>query len=221
MPVLVLVVAIGLESFSFRTAIEESNRCGAAAVWVEFVRTAKAPELPVVLLEDLGALLGLVFALFGVGLTLLTDDGRWDALGTALIGVLLVVGGGRARARDEARCCSARARPRNTWRAIEAALSGAPGVERIIHMKTLHLGPEELLVAAKIAVGPQRDAADVARRHRRRRDAGARGGADRPGDLPGAGHRPRRRPVLTHPKQGHNVTPCPSSGHGVTLCPSP
>src|SRR5919202_1561914 len=90
-PVVVLVVAIGLESYSFRTAIVESNRSRGRRSWVEFVRTAKAPELPVVLLEDTAALCGLTFALFGVGLTLLTHDGRWDAVGTLLIGVLLVV----------------------------------------------------------------------------------------------------------------------------------
>src|SRR3712207_3080942 len=90
-PVVVLVAAIVMETFSFRTAIVESNHVRGDRSWKEFVRTAKAPELPVVLLEDLGALLGLVFALFGVGLTLLTHDGRWDAVGTAMIGVLLVL----------------------------------------------------------------------------------------------------------------------------------
>src|SRR6185312_3056620 len=79
-PIAVLVVAIGLESYSFRTAIIESNRTRGSQSWVQFVRRAKAPELPVVLLEDTAALLGLVFALFGVGLTLITDNGRWDAV---------------------------------------------------------------------------------------------------------------------------------------------
>src|SRR4051794_17975078 len=90
-PLAVLVGAIILESFSFRTAIKESNHTRGERSWVEFVRTAKAPELPVVLLEDAGALVGLVFAFFGVTLTLVTDNGRWDAAGTAMIGLLLVV----------------------------------------------------------------------------------------------------------------------------------
>ncbi len=161
-PVLVLVIAIGLESFSLRTAIKESNAVRGRRGWVEFVRTAKAPELPVVLLEDLAALLGLMFALFGVGLTLLSDDGRWDALGTALIGVLLV-SVAAVLALEMSSLLIGEGATKEHLAAIEAALFGAPGVERIIHMKTLHLGPEELLVAAKIAVGPQRDAADVAR----------------------------------------------------------
>jgi len=160
-PLVVLVVAIGLESFSFRTAIGESNHVRAGRSWVEFVRTAKAPELPVVLLEDLAALLGLAFALVGVGLTLLTGNGRWDAFGTALIGVLLVVVA-VILAIEMSSLLVGESGTRQDVEAIEAALVGG-GVERIIHMKTLHLGPDELLVAAKIAVGALRMACDVAR----------------------------------------------------------
>jgi len=159
-PVAVLLVAIGLEGFSFRTAIGESNHVRGGRGWVQFVRTAKAPELPVVLLEDLAALLGLVFALTGVGLTLATDDGRWDALGTALIGLLLVVVAA-ILAMEMSSLLVGEGATRAHLAAIEAALVGG-GVDRIIHMKTLHLGPEELLVAAKIAVGPRRMAVDVA-----------------------------------------------------------
>src|ERR1044072_4864713 len=89
-PVVVLLIALGLESFSFRTAIVESNHTRGRQSWVSFIRHAKAPELPVVLLEDFAALLGLVFAFFGVVLTLLTDNGVWDGIGTVAIGMLLV-----------------------------------------------------------------------------------------------------------------------------------
>ena len=159
-PLVVLVVALGLEGFSFRTAIHESNQTRGAQSWVSFVRTAKAPELPVVLLEDFGALIGLVLALFGVGMTLITGNGRFDALGTAGIGILLVLIaivlaletkslllGESATAKDVA--------------AIESALVGE-GVASVIHLRTLHLGPEELLVAAKIEVDGASTAADVA-----------------------------------------------------------
>jgi cation diffusion facilitator family transporter len=159
-PLVVLVVAIGLETFSFRTAIAESNRVRGQRSWVEFVRTAKAPELPVVLLEDFGALLGLVFALFGVSLTLLTHDGRWDAAGTAMIGVLLVLIAAVLAVEMKSLLIGEGATSEHL-QAIEAALPG-DGVESVIHMKTLHLGPEELLVAAKIAVSARGTGDEIA-----------------------------------------------------------
>lgn len=159
-PLLVLVVAIGLESYSFRTAIRESNRTRGNQGWVGFIRTAKAPELPVVLLEDAAALAGLVFALFGVGLTLLTGSGRWDAAGTALIGVLLVSVASVLAVEMNSLLIGEAAAPAQVAMIRAALLGGA--VERVIHLKTLHLGPEELLVAAKIAVGAQESAASVA-----------------------------------------------------------
>jgi cation diffusion facilitator family transporter len=161
-PIVVLVVAIGLESFSFRTAIVESNRVRGTASWVEFVRRAKAPELPVVLLEDLAALLGLIFALFGVGLTLITHDGVWDGVGTVAIGLLLVTVAVVLAIETKSLLLGEAASPEVVQR-IEQALAAEPAVERIIHMRTLHLGPEELLVAAKIAVRGEETAGDVAR----------------------------------------------------------
>ena len=159
-PIAVLLVAIGLELYSFRTAIVESNRVRGGRSWVQFVRTAKAPELPVVLLEDAGALFGLVFALFGVSLTLATGDGRWDAAGTAMIGLLLVTIAVVLAVEMKSLLLGESATAEHV-RAIEAALPGH-GVERIIHMKTQHLGPEELLVAAKISVPGTSTAAEVA-----------------------------------------------------------
>jgi cation diffusion facilitator family transporter len=159
-PLVVLVVAIGLESYSFRTAVVESNHTRGDRSWVQFVRTAKAPELPVVLLEDTAALFGLVFALFGVGLTLITGDGRWDAAGTLLIGVLLVVVA-LVLGVEMNSLIIGEAADAAAVTAIRAALVG-DGVEGVIHMRTMHLGPEELLVAAKIAVRPSERAEDVA-----------------------------------------------------------
>jgi cation diffusion facilitator family transporter len=159
-PIVVLVVAIGLETFSFRTAIHESNQVRGKQSWVSFVRTSKAPELPVVLLEDLGALVGLVFALFGVSMTLLTDDGRWDALGTAAIGVLLVVIAFVLAIETRSLLLGEGATKESVER-IRAALVGE-GVTSVIHLRTLHLGPDEVLVAAKIEVPAATTAADVA-----------------------------------------------------------
>ncbi|WP_250001025.1 cation diffusion facilitator family transporter [Actinoplanes sp. M2I2] len=162
-PVLVLVVAIGLESYSFRTAIKESNRTRGNTSWVDFVRRAKAPELPVVLLEDSGALLGLIFAFFGVVLTLITGNGVWDGIGTAAIGLLLVCIAAILAIETKSLLLGEGANPEAARRIEQAVLAGE-GVERIIHMKTLHLGPDELLVAVKIAV-PGAERADELARH--------------------------------------------------------
>jgi len=150
-PITVLIVAIGLEGFSFRTAIIESNHVRGQRSWGQFIRSAKAPELPVILLEDLAALIGLLFALFGVVVTLITGNGVWDAVGTALIGILLVTVAIVLSVEMKSLLLGEAATVENV-RAIESAIGGAPGVQRLIHMRTLHIGPEELIVAAKVAV---------------------------------------------------------------------
>jgi cation diffusion facilitator family transporter len=160
-PVVVLLVAITLEGFSFRTAIRETSKIKGASSYAAFVRRAKSPELPVILLEDFAALLGLAFALVGVGMSLITDNHYWDVAGTALIGLLLVAVAIVLAIETKSLLLGESASPEAQER-IVAALAGTPGVERVIHLKTLHLGPEELLVAAKIAVTPTSSAADVA-----------------------------------------------------------
>ncbi|MET8559531.1 cation diffusion facilitator family transporter [Streptomyces flaveolus] len=160
-PVGVLVFAIIAEGFSFRTAIKESNGLRGTLSWKEFIRRAKAPELPVVLLEDFGALIGLVLALGGVGLSLLTGDGVWDGIGTLCIGVLLVLIA-LVLAAETKSLLLGEAAGLEDIKKIEAAIVDGDTVPRIIHMRTLHLGPEELLVAAKIAVQHDDTATEVA-----------------------------------------------------------
>ncbi|MEV7420503.1 cation diffusion facilitator family transporter [Streptomyces sp. NPDC089919] len=161
-PVGVLLFAIVAEGFSFRTAIKESNELRGALSWKQFIRRAKAPELPVVLLEDFGALVGLVLALGGVGLALLTDDGIWDGIGTLCIGVLLIVIAIVLAAETKSLLLGEAAGAEDVEK-IKAAVVDGDTVTGIIHMRTLHLGPEELLVAAKIAVQHDDTAAEVAR----------------------------------------------------------
>ncbi|MGW4781716.1 cation diffusion facilitator family transporter [Streptomyces filamentosus] len=161
-PVGVLVFAIIAESFSFRTAIKESNQIRGGLSWKEFVRRAKAPELPVVLLEDLGALVGLVLALGGVGLALATGDGVWDGIGTLCIGVLLIAIA-IVLALETKSLLLGEAAGLDEVKKIEDAIVDGETVTRLIHMRTLHLGPEELLVAAKIAVAHDETATEVAR----------------------------------------------------------
>ncbi|OIK07382.1 cation diffusion facilitator family transporter [Streptomyces monashensis] len=160
-PVGVLLFAVIAEGFSFRTAIKESNELRGALSWAQFIRRAKAPELPVVLLEDFGALIGLVLALLGVGLSVLTGDGVWDGIGTVCIGVLLVCIALVLAAETKSLLLGEAAGP-DVIRQIEEATVDGDTVTGVIHMRTLHLGPEELLVAAKIAVQHDDTATEVA-----------------------------------------------------------
>lgn len=159
--VVVLLVAIALESFSFRTAVREANRSRGKRSMMKFVRDARQPELPVILLEDAGALVGLVFALMGVGLAVITGDGRFDAMGAMAVGTLLVVIAIFLAMEMTAMLVGESALPEQVT-AIREALEGSPGVQRVIHLRTLHVGPDELLVAAKIAVAHGETGAEIA-----------------------------------------------------------
>ncbi|WP_329521240.1 cation diffusion facilitator family transporter [Spirillospora sp. NBC_01491] len=160
-PVVVLLVAIVLEATALRTAVKESNQVRGKAGWFQFVRRSKAPELPAILLEDTGALLGLVFALAGVGLTLATGDGVWDGIGTGAIGVLLCVIAIVFATEVKSLLIGESASDEHV-RLIRAAILAGDDVDTVIHLRTMHLGPEELLVAAKIAIDLDDDARDVA-----------------------------------------------------------
>jgi cation diffusion facilitator family transporter len=161
LPIVVLVAAIVMESLSFRTAIGEASAVKGDATYVDFVRHAKQPELPVILLEDLAALCGLAFALVGVSLALVTDNLWFDVVGTGLIGLLLVavavVLAIETKSLLLGESASAAAEQR-----IVSGLEGTDGIDRIVHLKTLHLGPDELLVAAKIGVPASASATDIA-----------------------------------------------------------
>ncbi len=145
----ILTVAIGLESWSFRTAIVESNKIRDGRSWWAFVRHAKVPELPVVLLEDLGALIGLVLALLGIGLAALTGDARFDAMGSIAIGVLLFAIAVVLAVEMRSLLLGESADP-GTEAELRETFESDPAVQRLIHLRTQHLGPEELLVGAKV-----------------------------------------------------------------------
>jgi cation diffusion facilitator family transporter len=161
-PLAVLVIAIGLESFSLRTAIKESNHVRVKGEsWVGFIRHAKAPELPVVLLEDVAALTGLVFALFGVGMTAITHNPVFDAIGTLMIGALLILVAITLGIETKSLLVGEGANDRDLD-AIMRAIESGPEVEKLIHIKTLYLGPDELLVAAKLGFAADKPLAAVA-----------------------------------------------------------
>jgi len=159
--IVVLVAAIVMESLSLRTAIRETRPLKGDASYVSFVRRAKQPELPVVLLEDFAALCGLVFALLGVGLSLITGNLWFDVIGTALIGLLLVAVAVVLAIETKSLLIGESASAVAEQRIVES-LTATEGIDRVVHLKTMHLGPDELLVAAKVAVPPTDVASDVA-----------------------------------------------------------
>ncbi|MGH4007892.1 MAG: cation diffusion facilitator family transporter [Pseudonocardiaceae bacterium] len=159
--IVILAVAIVLETLSFRTAIRESRPLKGDGTWWQFIRQSKTPELPVVLLEDAGALFGLILALGGVGLSVLTGDVVWDAIGTMCIGVLLGVIAIILIVETKSLLIGEGSGPVEV-QTIRQALLGS-GVDRVIHLRTQYIGPDELLIAAKIAVPATMSTAELAR----------------------------------------------------------
>ena len=145
----VLLFGMVVEAFSFRVAIIESSRVKGDKSWWEFIRRSRSPELPVVLLEDAGAMIGLVLALIGVGLTSITGDPLWDALGTLSIGILLVIISITLTIEMKSLLIGEAATEEDI-RALTAAVEAVPSVVRVIDLRTQHIGPEELLVAGKL-----------------------------------------------------------------------
>lgn len=160
----ILVFAACVEGLSLRTAVRESRAHKKPGdSWWRFVRKEKTPELPVVLLEDTGAEIGLLFALFGVLMAHFTGEPRWDAVGSIAIGTLLVVIA-MVLAVEMKGLLIGEAADDDTVAAVNAALAGAPGVRSVIHMRTEHLSPEDLLVAAKLEFDPGLTIATLAER---------------------------------------------------------
>jgi cation diffusion facilitator family transporter len=157
----ILILAMIFEGSAFRTALREAQRLRRGQSWLEFVRRSKAPEIPVILLEDLGALVGLILALLCIGLATLTGNSTWDALGSIAIGVLLgsiaVLLGVEMKS-----LLIGESAALGTEQAIRETIESHAGIHGLIHLRTQHLGPEELLVAAKVAMAPEISLADAA-----------------------------------------------------------
>ena len=156
----VLALSAVLEAFSLRTGIGEANRSRGDRSWGTFIRRSKAPELPVVLLEDVAALIGLAFAFTGVALSVLTDNGRWDGAGSLAIGLLLATAAAILAVEMKSLLIGEAASP-EMQRMIIAALEDGPEVVRVIHMRTVHMSPDAVLVAAKIAIHQSDTAAQI------------------------------------------------------------
>ena len=160
--IVVLSIAIVLEGLSLRTAVRETNKVRGSRSFAKFVRDSRQPELPVILLEDFGAIVGLNFALIGIGAAVVTGDGRWDGLGAMAIGSLLIVIA-IILVREMAGLLIGEGALPEEYDAVQAALESAPLVDRVIHLRTLHVGPDALLVGAKIAITKSDSAEEIAR----------------------------------------------------------
>lgn len=160
LPLLVLSIAIVLESFSLRTAVRESRPHKGDSSWMQFIRRSKAPELPVVLLEDIAALVGLVIAFIGVGLTVITGNGLFDGISTIAIGVLLIAVAIIIGAEVKSLLVGEGASDEDVAK-IESALLKSKEIDRIIHMKTLYVGPDEFMIGAKISLDATRTMNEV------------------------------------------------------------
>ena len=162
LPLTVLGVSICLESFSLYTALKAAKEERGSVSLAQYIRHAKSPELPVVLLEDMAALLGLALAFMGVGLTVVTHNPIWDAIGTLAIGGLLILVAVVLGIETSSLLVGEGATD-GDHNKIAEAIESTPGVDSLIHMKTLYLGPDELMVAAKFAVAPKATATEVAK----------------------------------------------------------
>jgi cation diffusion facilitator family transporter len=159
-PFIVLAISAVLEGFSLRTAIHEANEVRGRRSWGSFIRRTKSPELPVVLLEDTAALIGLGLAFAGVGLAVLTHDGRWDGAGSLAIGLLLGAAAAILAIETKSLLIGESAST-DVQRRIVAALEDGPEIAQVIHMRTVHIGPDSVLVAAKVAVRESDSAAQI------------------------------------------------------------
>lgn len=157
----ILGFAIALETFSFVTAIRESKPLKGDSTWWQFIRNSRNPELPVVLLEDAGALIGLMLAFVAISLTMILDEPIWDGIGTLSIGILLGIIAVVLIIEMQSLLIGEGATP-DEDKAIRAKLVDDNRIERVIHLRTQYLGPEEILVAAKIAIAPGLEIADIA-----------------------------------------------------------
>ena len=202
-PFIVLVMSAVLEGFSLRTAIREANDVRGDRNWGTFIRRTKSPELPVVLLEDTAALIGLALAFTGVGLAVLTHNGRWDGVGSLAIGLLLGTAAAILAVEMKSLLIGESAST-DVQRRIVAALEEGPEIAQVIHMRTVHIAPDSILVAAKVAVPRERLRRADHGGHRHRRTPRPRRRTHRHDHLPRAGHlppEPGRRERPGHPRR--------------------
>ncbi|WP_156687651.1 cation diffusion facilitator family transporter [Mycobacterium sp. Marseille-P9652] len=150
----ILGVAALLEGYSLHTVRKQSKRLKGSDSWWQFIRNSRVPEPPVVLLEDSAALIGLALAFAGVGLTAVTGDPIWDAIGTLAIGVLL---GGIALVLivETHSLLIGEGATANQCKVIRSVLQREEHVDAVTDLRTQYLAPDQLVVAARVVCGPE------------------------------------------------------------------
>ena len=156
----ILLFAMVMEAYAFQTAVKESRLYKGDHSWKSFIRRSRIPELPVVLLEDFGALMGLVFAFVCVLIADVTGNAVWDGIGTLSIGILLGLIAIILAIETKSLLIGEGALPEQSIR-IENAIISSPEVSSLIDMRTEYLGPETLLVAAKIEFSGETSPSDI------------------------------------------------------------
>ena len=151
--IVILAVALVMESYALRTVVNESNKTRSTMSWKKYVKSSKNPELPVLLLEDSAAVIGLLLAFSGIILTMVTGNSMFDAIATLLIGLLLIIVAIFLGKEMKSLLIGEAVVPLEEEQ-IRTLVSSVDGVVKIIHMRTLHLSPEEILLAIKIGVNP-------------------------------------------------------------------
>jgi cation diffusion facilitator family transporter len=158
--IVILVAAIGFESFALRTAVKHARPFRGERGWLAYIRRSRSPELPVLLVEDSAALAGLTFALLGVVLATVTGEPVFDGIGTLAIGALLVAVGIFLAIEMQSLLLGEAAVPEQQTK-IEAIAAAVPGIGKVVHLRTQHLSPDDLLVALKVDFDPGTSAADA------------------------------------------------------------
>ena len=158
----VLGIAAVLEGWSLRTTLRVGRPSKGALTWKRLIQVTRSPELIVVFLEDLGALIGIGIAGAGVALTTITGQGAWDAIASIAIGVLLATIGLVVNRETQSLLVGESARD-EVVAAIREAIASTDGIDGVAELRTIHVGPEDLVIAAAVWVDPKRTARAITR----------------------------------------------------------
>ncbi len=158
------VLAIGalLDGWSLRTTLRSGRSAKGPMTWRQLVRVTKAPELIVIFLEDLGALIGVAIAAIGVALATVTGVVVWDAIASIAIGVLLMAIGLVVN-RETQSLLLGESATADVEKTIRDAIATTDGIDGVVNLRTIHLGPDDLVIAAAITVDGAMGATEITR----------------------------------------------------------